>query len=203
MGCGDKKSSAGLTSQSGCQKTYPTLCPNRLSADYQSPPGAQERRWASGPAENTGPWEAPQASRHWRRWKAPPWGRGGRWVKAAETELTRTPQPQVPQALSEQRALSPLEVCVRGNWRRQHHSEPLGFSKHNVQHATKNAKKGVTTNRTGRKRTEPDPEGSEVYRPIRAVLEASDANFTVQKHTSQKEKFLRLKTNLELYNNSD
>lgn len=124
-------------------------------------------------------------------------------MKAAETELTRTPQPQVPQALSEQRALSPLEVCVRGNWRRQHHSEPLGFSKHNVQHATKNAKKGVTTNRTKRERTEPDPEGSEVYRPIRAVLEASDANFTVQKHTSQKEKFLRIKTNLELYNNSD
>ena len=40
---------------------------------------------------------------------------GGRWVKAAETELTRTPKPQVPQALSEQTALSPLEVCVRGN----------------------------------------------------------------------------------------
>ena len=109
------ETSAGLTSQSGCQKTYPTLCPNRLSADYQSPPGAQERRWASGPAENAGPWEAPQASRHWRRWKAPPWGRGGRWVKAAETELKRTPKPQVPQALSEQTALSPLEVCVRGN----------------------------------------------------------------------------------------
>ena len=41
---------------------------------------------------------------------------GRRWVKAAETELTRTPpEPQVPQALSEQTALSPLEVCVRGN----------------------------------------------------------------------------------------
>ena len=40
-------------------------------------------------------------------------GRGGRWVKAAETELTRTTQPQVPQALSEQTALSPLEVYVR------------------------------------------------------------------------------------------
>ena len=39
----------------------------------------------------------------------------GRWVKAAETELKRTPKPQVPQALSEQTALSPLEVCVRGN----------------------------------------------------------------------------------------
>jgi len=36
-------------------------------------------------------------------------------VKAAETELKRTPKPQVPQALSEQTALSPLEVCVRGN----------------------------------------------------------------------------------------
>ena len=45
-------------------------------------------------------------------------GGGGRWVKAAETELTRTPpppQPQVPQALSEQTALFPLDVCVRGN----------------------------------------------------------------------------------------
>ena len=42
-------------------------------------------------------------------------GSGGRWVKAAETELKRTPKPQVPQALSEQTALSPLEVCVRGN----------------------------------------------------------------------------------------
>lgn len=41
-------------------------------------------------------------------------GRRGRWVKAAETQLTRTPQPQVTQALSEQRALSPLEVYVRG-----------------------------------------------------------------------------------------
>ena len=40
---------------------------------------------------------------------------GGRWVKAAETELKRTPKPQVSQALSEQTALSPLEVCVRGN----------------------------------------------------------------------------------------
>lgn len=124
MGCGDKKSSAGLTSQSGCQKTYPTLCPNRLSADYQSLPGAQERRWASGPAENAGPWEAPQASRPQggafqrlqclEAWGASQ-GSGGRWVKAAETELKRTPKPQVPQALSEQTALSPLEVCVRGN----------------------------------------------------------------------------------------
>ena len=42
---------------------------------------------------------------------------GGRWVKAAETELTRTPQPQVTQALSEQTALFPLEVCIRGNSR--------------------------------------------------------------------------------------
>ena len=39
---------------------------------------------------------------------------GGRWVKAAETQLTRTPQPQVTQALSEQTSLSPLEVCLRG-----------------------------------------------------------------------------------------
>ena len=35
-------------------------------------------------------------------------------MKAAETELTRTLQPHVPQALSEQTALSPLEVCLRG-----------------------------------------------------------------------------------------
>ena len=41
--------------------------------------------------------------------------RGGKWVMAAETQLTRTPQPQGTQALSEQRALSPLEVCIRGN----------------------------------------------------------------------------------------
>ena len=109
------------------------------------------------------------------------WESGGRWVKAAETELTRTPQPQVPQALSEQRALSPLEVCVRGNWRRQHHSEPLGFSKHNVQHAIKKAKEGVTTNRTKRKKkkkTEPDPEVSDVYQHIRGMLEVLDANVT-------------------------
>ena len=32
-------------------------------------------------------------------------GSGGRWVKAAETELKRTPKPQVPQALSVQTAL--------------------------------------------------------------------------------------------------
>ena len=29
-------------SQSGCQKTSPTLCPNQLSTEYQSPRGAQE-----------------------------------------------------------------------------------------------------------------------------------------------------------------
>ena len=36
----------------------PTLCPNRLSAEYQSPRGAQETG-ASGPAEE-GPWEHPR-----------------------------------------------------------------------------------------------------------------------------------------------
>ena len=41
-------------------------------------------------------------------------GSGGRWVKAAETQLTKTPQPQVTQTLSEQTALSSLEVCIRG-----------------------------------------------------------------------------------------
>ena len=49
-----------------------------------------------------------------RRWRAPPWGQRGRWVKAAETQLTKTPQPQVTQTLSEQTALSSLEVCIRG-----------------------------------------------------------------------------------------
>ena len=34
------------------------------------------------------------------RWKAPPWGGGGRWVKAAETELTRTPPPPQPHSAS-------------------------------------------------------------------------------------------------------
>ena len=72
-------------------------------------------------------------------------------------------------------------VCQRKLWRRQHHSEPLGFSKHNVQHATKEAKKGVTTNRTKRKRAEPDPEVSDVYQHIRSVLEVSDANVTCSK----------------------
>ena len=72
-------------------------------------------------------------------------------------------------------------MCQRKLWRRQHHSEPLGFSKHNVQHATKEAKKGVTTNRTKRKRAEPDPEVSDVYQHIRSVLEVSDANVTCSK----------------------
>ena len=66
-------------------------------------------------------------------------------------------------------------------WRRQHHSEPLGFSKHNVQHATKKAKEGITTNRTKRKRTEPDPEVWDMYQHIRGMLEVSDANVTCSK----------------------
>ena len=86
-----------------------------LVEHYLSPRGAQETDGGLQDLLRRGrPWEAAQASR-WRRWKAPPWARGERWVKAAETELTRNPQPQVPQALSEQTALSPLEVCVRGN----------------------------------------------------------------------------------------
>ena len=40
-------------------------------------------------------------------------GSGGSWVKAAETQLTRTLQPQVTHTLSEQTALSPLEVPRR------------------------------------------------------------------------------------------
>ena len=56
--------------------------------------------------------------------------------------------------------------------------ETLGFSIDNVQHATKTSKKGVTTNRTKRKRTETDPEASDVYQHIRGMLEVSDANFT-------------------------
>ena len=86
-----------------------------LVEHYLSPRGAQETDSGLQDLLRRGrPWEAAQASR-WRRWKAPPWARGERWVKAAETELTRNPQPQVPQALSEQTALSPLEVCVRGD----------------------------------------------------------------------------------------
>ena len=45
----------------------------------------------------------------------------------------------------------------------------------------KKAKKGVTTNRTKRKRTETDPEASEVYQRIRGMLEVSDANFICAK----------------------
>ena len=85
------------------------------------PSVTQPRGWGQPPTQDLprrgAPYGAAQASRP-RRWKAPPWGGGGRWVKAAETELTRTPpppQPQVPQALSEQTALFPLDVCVRGN----------------------------------------------------------------------------------------
>ena len=59
--------------------------------------------------------------------------------------------------------------------------EPLEFSKHNVQHAIKKTKEVVTTNRTKRKRTEPDPEVSDEYQPIRSMLEASDANVTCSK----------------------
>ena len=60
------------------QKTYPTLCPNRLSAEYQSPLGAQEtdgglQDWARRGRGR--PWEAPQASRR-TRWRAPPCGQG-------------------------------------------------------------------------------------------------------------------------------
>ena len=72
-------------------------------------------------------------------------------------------------------------LCQRKLWRRQHHSEPLEFSKHNVQHATKKAKKGETTKRTKRKRTETDPEASDVYQPIRGMPEVSDANATCLK----------------------
>ena len=59
-------------------------------------------------------------------------------------------------------------------------SETLGFSIDNVQHATKKkkAKEGVTTNRTKRKRTEPDPEVSDVNQHIRGMLYISDANVT-------------------------
>ena len=45
----------------------------------------------------------------------------------------------------------------------------------------KKQKKGVTTNRTKRKRTEPDPEVSDVYQHIRGMLEASDANVSCSK----------------------
>ena len=82
-------------------------------------------------------------------------------MKAAETELTRTPpppQPQVTQTLSEQTALSSLEVCIRGNSGEDSITRNSRVSIDNVHHATKKANKGVTTNKTKRKRTEPDPE---------------------------------------------
>ena len=82
---------------------------------YLSPRGAQETDGGLQDLLRRGrPWEAAQASRR-RCWKAPTWAQAERWVKAAETELTNNPQPQVHQALSEQTPLSPLEVCVRGN----------------------------------------------------------------------------------------
>ena len=59
--------------------------------------------------------------------------------------------------------------------------ETLGVSIDNVHHATKKANKGVTTNKTKRKRTETDPEVSDVYQHIRGMLEESDANFTSSK----------------------
>ena len=55
LGLEDKNSSTGLTSQSGCQKMYTTLCPNQLSAEYQSPHGAQETDGGSGPAKKEVP----------------------------------------------------------------------------------------------------------------------------------------------------
>ena len=45
----------------------------------------------------------------------------------------------------------------------------------------KKQKKGVTTRRTKRKRTETDPEASDVYQHIRGMLEVSDANTTCSK----------------------
>ena len=45
----------------------------------------------------------------------------------------------------------------------------------------KKAKKGLTTNRTKRKRTETDPEVSDVYQHMRGMLQVSDANFTSSK----------------------
>ena len=96
-------------SQSGSQKTYPTLCPNQLSAEHQSPRGAQE---TDGGLQDLprmgGPGRHPRLPER-DAGKLPGVGEEG------QTELTRTPQPQVPQALSEQIALSPLEICVRGN----------------------------------------------------------------------------------------
>ena len=107
--------------------------------------------------------------------------RGGRWVKAAETQLTKTPQPQVTQTLSEQTALSSLEVCIRGTSGEDSITRNSRVSIDNVHHATKKANKSVTTNKTKRKRTETDPEVSDVYQHIRGMLEESDANFTSSK----------------------
>ena len=140
-----------------------------------------DRGWASGPAEKGGG--------HGRHPRLPdgdaggllPGVSGGRWVKAAETQLTKTPQPQVTQTLSEQTALSSLEVCIRGTSGEDSITRNSRVSIDNVHHATKKANKGVTTNKTKRKRTETDPEVSDVYQHIRGMLEESDANFTSSK----------------------
>ena len=163
------------------QKTYPALCPNLLSAEYQSLCGAWET--------DSGPQDRPRREGAMggtpgfqrRRWRAPPWGQRGRWVKAAETQLTKTPQPQVTQTLSEQTALSSLEVCIRGTSGEDSIARKSRVSIDNVHHATKKANKGVTTNKTKRKRTETDPEVSDVYQHIRGMPEESDANFTSSK----------------------
>ena len=60
-------------------------------------------------------------------------------------------------------------------------------------------KKGVTTNRTKRKRTETDPEVSDVYQHIRGMLEVSDANVTSSKNIlDQRKNFLESKLMLQL-----
>ena len=95
------------------QKTYPALCPNRLSAEYQSPCGAREtdggfQDWPRREGAMGG-----TPGFQMETLEGSSLGSGGSWVKAAETQLTRTLQPQVTHTLSKQTALSPLEVPRR------------------------------------------------------------------------------------------
>ena len=126
LGWEDRNSNAGLTSQAGrqrpssprkreAQNTCPTLCPNWLSAEHQCSGVLSQCSGDCGLQDLPRRGPGRQSSLQTGTLEGSSRGSGGRWVKAAETELTRTPQPQVPQALSEQTALSPLEVCIRGS----------------------------------------------------------------------------------------
>ena len=74
-----------------------------------------------------------------------------------------------------------LQWVIRGTSGEDSIARKSRVSIDNVHHATKKANKGVTTNKTKRKRTETDPEVSDVYQHIRGMPEESDANFTSSK----------------------